>query len=143
MRGSLTSIAAGVVCALTATACQHLPAGLARYVVRGSSARAPTNSQLASQYGCSSAQVQQNWKRAALAVARPGTPMCDVIGRYGEPVSVSASTSADMRLVSMIHRQADGRYYNATYVYYVDTKVNRRLRRPVAAWVVERVTVTR
>jgi len=69
--------------------------------------------------------------------------MCSVIGRYGDPISVTKNTIADMQLVSMLHRQANGRYYSATFVYYSDTKVNRQLNRPIEKWLVDRVTVTK
>jgi hypothetical protein len=98
---------------------------------------------LASQYGCTAEQVTANWQGARLALARPGTPICSVLGRYGDPISVSKSAVADMQLVSMLHRQPNGRYYNATFVYYADTKVNRRLNRPIGRWIVDRVSATR
>jgi hypothetical protein len=87
--------------------------------------------------------VAANWQTARLAIARPGTPICSVLGRYGEPVSVTKNSAADMQLVSMLHRQPDGRFYNATFVYYADTKVNRQLKRPIGRWIVDRVTASR
>ena len=145
MREGMNRIATAAVCAVVLAGCSMLPGrgDNSRYAVRGSSARAPTVNELAPKYGCSPAQISENWQRARLAVARPGTPICDVLGRYGEPVSVSASRAPDMQLVSMLHRQPSGRYYSATFVYYSDSKVNRQLRRPVGKWVVERVTTSR
>lgn len=113
------------------------------YSVRPAASRAPSSASLASQYGCTAEQVSTNWQTARLAIASPGTPICKVLGRYGDPVSVSKSHVADMQLLSMLHRQANGRYYNATFVYYEDTKVNRQLKRPIGRWVVDRVTATR
>jgi hypothetical protein len=112
-------------------------------VVRGASTAAPTVNELGSRYGCDAAQVDENWRKQAFSIAPPGTPLCRVLGRYGQPVSVTTSSIADMQLLSMLHRQANGRYYSATFVYYADTKVNRQLKRPIGRWVVERVTVTR
>jgi len=99
--------------------------------------------ELGSRYGCTAAQVEDNWRRYPFSIARSGTPICNVLGRYGEPISVTVSNVANMQLVSMLHRQPSGRYYNATFVYYADTKVNRQLKRPVGKWLVERVTATR
>ena len=112
-------------------------------VVRPASTGAPTVNELSARYGCDAAQVADNWRKQALAIAPPGTPICSVLGRYGQPVSVTTSSIADMELLSLLHRQPNGRYYNATFVYYTDTRVNRQLKRPVGRWVVERVTVTR
>ena len=78
-----------------------------------------------------------------MTLARRGTPICSVLGRYGDPITVSKNTVADMQLVSMLHRQPNGRYYSATFVYYEDTKVNRQLNRPVGKWLVDRVSATR
>jgi hypothetical protein len=113
------------------------------YSVRPAASSAPSNASLASQYGCTVQQVSANWQTARLAIASPGTPICRVLGRYGDPISVSKSHVADMQLLSMLHRQANGRYYNATFVYYEDTKVNRQLKRPIGRWIVDRVTATR
>jgi hypothetical protein len=113
------------------------------FAVKPAASRAPSTATLASQYGCTAEQVAANWQSARLAIARPGTPICSVLGRYGEPVSVTKNAIADMRLVSMLHRQDNGRYYNATFVYYDDTKVNRQLKRPIGRWIVDRVTATR
>lgn len=113
------------------------------YSVRPAASRAPSAATLASQYGCTAEQVAGNWQTARLTIAQPGTPICRVLGRYGDPVSVSKSSVADMQLVSMLHREANGRYYNATFVYYADTKANRKLNRPIGRWVVERVTASR
>jgi hypothetical protein len=138
-------IATVAVCVVAITGCSLLPGrrGNSRFAVRGSSARAPSVGELAPKYGCSAAQIAENWERARLAIARPGTPICSVLGRYGEPVSVTTNRAADMELLSVLHRQPNGRYYNATFVYYADTRVNRQLRRPVGQWVVERVTASR
>jgi len=111
----------------------------------GSGARTSASSvgELGSRYGCTAAQVEDNWRRYPFSIARSGTPICNVLGRYGEPISVTVSNVANMQLVSMLHRQPSGRYYNATFVFYADTKVNRQLKRPVGKWLVERVTATR
>ena len=145
MRMNRKKIATAAICTVALAGCSLLPGhrGNSRYAVRGSSTRAPTVGELASRYGCTSAQLAENWQRARLAVARQGTPICSVLGRYGEPVSVTGSRAPDMELVSMLHRQPNGRYYTATFVYYTDSKVNRQLRRPVGKWVVERVTTSR
>jgi hypothetical protein len=136
---------------LMATACVCVSAGCSRlrrvdlpsFGIRPSASRTPSAASLASQYGCTAQQVAANWQTAHLSIARPGTPICSVIGRYGDPISVSRNATSGMQLVSMLHRQQDGRYYNATFVYYADTKVNRQLNRPVGRWIVERITVTR
>src|SRR2546430_1867237 len=72
----------------------------------------PSAASLASQYGCNTEQVAANRQTARLTIAQPGTPICSVLGRYGDPISVSKSNIADMQLVSMLHREANGRYYN-------------------------------
>ena len=113
------------------------------FSVKPAASRPPSTASLASQYGCTAQQVAANGQRAHLAIARPGTPICDVLGRYGEPVSVTRNDAADMQLVSMLHREPNGRYYNATFVYYADTKVNRQLNRPIGRWIVDRVTASR
>ena len=134
----------GAACVFTVSACSRFRHESApSYSVRPAASRAPTAATLASQYGCTTDQVTGNWRTARLAVAAPGTPMCRVLGRYGDPISVSKSNVADMQLVSMLHRSSNGRYYNATFVYYSDTKMNRQLKRPIGMWVVERVTATR
>lgn len=145
MRRMMKRTATAAACVVALAGCSLLPGhrGSSRYAVRGSSTRAPTVNELAPKYGCTAAQIADNWQRSRLAVARPGTPICSVLGRYGEPVSVTTNRAAEMQLVSMLHRQPDGRYYSATFVYYPDSKVNRQLRRPVGRWVVERVTTTR
>lgn len=116
---------------------------LPSFALKPAASRPPSTASLASQYGCTTQQLAANAQRAHLAIARPGTPICDVLGRYGEPVSVTRNTAADMELVSMLHREPNGRYYNATFVYYADTKVNRQLKRPVGKWIVDRVTASR
>ena len=137
-------IATIAVCIVALTGCSSLGSKAGRlFAVRGSSARVPTVNELTAKYGCSATQVTSNWQRARLSIARPGTPICDVLGRYGEPVSVRNSSATGMQLVSMLHRQPNGRYYNATFVYYADTPANRQLRRPIGRWVVERVTTSR
>lgn len=117
--------------------------GVPGFAVKPAASRPPSTATLASQYGCTAEQVAANWQTARLAIARPGTPICSVLGRYGEPVSVTRNSASDMQLVSMLHRQPNGRYYNATFVYYDDTKVNRQLKRPIGHWIVDRVTATR
>jgi hypothetical protein len=113
------------------------------YAVRPAASRPPSTATLSSHYACTAEQLAANWRNAPLAIARPGTPICSVLGRYGDPVSVTKNAIADMQLVSMLHREANGRYYNATFVYYADTKVNRQLKRPIGRWIVDRVTASR
>jgi len=113
------------------------------FAVKPAASRPPSTVTLASQYGCTAQQVTANWQSARLTIAPPGTPICSVLGRYGEPVSVTRNATAGMQLVSMLHRQPNGRYYNATFVYYDDTKLNRQLKRPIGRWIVDRVTATR
>ena len=113
------------------------------FAVKPAASRPPTTATLASQYGCTAQQLAANWQTARLTIAPPGTPICSVLGRYGEPVSVTRNAVADMQLVSMLHRQPNGRYYNATFVYYADTKANRQLKRPIGRWIVDRVTASR
>ena len=121
---------------------RHAP-GMPSFGVKPAASRPPSTATLASQYGCTAEQLAANWQTMPLAIAPAGTPICSVLGRYGEPLSVSRSAAADMQLVSMLHRQPNGRYYNATFVYYADTKVNRKLKRPIGRWIVDRVTATR
>ena len=118
-------------------------ASMPDFGVKPAASRPPSTATLASQYGCTAQQLAANWQTARLTIAPPGTPICSVLGRYGEPVSVTRNAVADMQLVSMLHRQPNGRYYNATFVYYADTKVNRQLKRPIGRWIVDRVTATR
>ena len=138
-------LAVGATCAASLTACARFrhSSGSPSYSVRPAASRAPRTADIASQYGCTSQQVAANWQTARLAIARAGAPICSVLGRYGDPISVSKSTIADMHLVSMLHREPGGRYINATFVYYDDTKVNRQLKRPIGRWVVDRITTTR
>jgi len=137
-------VSLATACILGAAACsrfRHQPSP--SYSVRPAASRAPSASTLATQYGCTADQVAANWQTARLSIAQPGTPICRVLGRYGDPISVSKSNVADMQLVSMLHRESNGRYYNATFVYYADTKTNRKLNRPVGRWIVDRVTASR
>jgi hypothetical protein len=145
MRRISLLLAVGAACAVPLTACArfHHSTGGPLYSVRPAASRAPKTADIASQYGCTPEQIAANWQTARLAIARPGTPICTVLGRYGDPVSVSKSAIADMHLVSMLHREPNGRYINATFVFYDDTKVNRKLKRPVGRWIVDRITVTR
>jgi hypothetical protein len=144
MRSISQLLTAGAVCAAALAGCARLRhLGGSRFDVRPAASQPPKAADLASQYGCSSDQVAANRQTTRLTLARPGTPICTVLGRYGDPISVSKSTIADMQLVSMLHRQPNGRYINATFVYYDDTKVNRQLNRPVGKWIVDRITATR
>ena len=135
----------GAVCLFALAACSHFRRQDTSYGVTpaASSSRGPSAAGIASQYGCTAEQVAANWQTERLTLARPGTPICNVLGRYGDPISVSKNSIADMQLVSMLHRQPNGRYYSATYVFYEDTKVNRQLNRPVGKWLVDRVTATK
>jgi hypothetical protein len=136
-------LAVGAACAGVVTACSHLPhLGGSRYDQPDAS-KPPKATDVASEYGCSPERVAANRNTSRLTLARAGTPICDVLGRYGDPISVSRSAIADMQLVSMLHREPNGRYINATFVYYDDTKVNRQLKRPVGKWIVDRITATR
>jgi hypothetical protein len=143
MRRISLVLALGAIVAIPACARFRHLGGSPSYSVRPAAGRAPSTADVASQYGCTAEQVAANWRSARLALARPGTPICSVLGRYGDPVSVSKNSIADMRLVSMLHREPNGRYINATFVYYDDTKVNRQLKRPIGRWIVDRVTATR
>jgi len=144
MRPYLRTFSLGTACLIGLAACSHLRRqDSSRYGVTPAGSTAATAARLANQYGCTPEQVAANWQSARLELARPGTPMCSVLGRYGDPISVSKNTIAEMELVSMLHRQPNGRYYNATFVYYMDTKVNRQLNRPVGKWLVDRVSATR
>jgi len=140
----IRTLSLSAACLLGLAACSRLHRqNSTNYSVTPAGSSGPTAAKLANQYGCTAEQVSANWQSARLELARSGTPMCSVLGRYGDPISVNKNTIADMQLVSMLHRQPNGRYYNATYVYYTDTKVNRQLNRPVGKWLVDRVTATR
>lgn len=144
MRHLVSTVLLVAACAAGLAGCSRLRhADLPSFGIRPAASRAPSAATLGSEYGCSAAQIAANRRTSRLAVAQPGTPICSVIGRYGDPVSVSKNGTAGMQLVSMLHREPDGRYYNATFVYYADTNINRQLKRPVGRWIVERVTVTR
>ena len=104
--------------------------------------RVPRAEELARSYGCRADVVAANLRQVRVTPAKVGTPMCNVLGTYGDPISVSSTKVADMQLVSMLHHP-DTRYVSVTYVYYVDTKVNRKLGRPVGNWLVQRVSVSR
>jgi hypothetical protein len=110
--------------------------------VKAVSTKVPRAEELAKSYGCKSEVVAANLKRRSATPAKVGAPMCSVLGIYGDPISVSSTKVADMQLVSMLHRP-DTRYVSVTYVYYADTKVNRKLGRPVGAWLVQRFSVSR
>lgn len=144
MRQSIRTIAFATVAVISLAACSHLHRqDSSAYSVTPAGSNAPTAARLAGDYGCTAQQVADNWQVARLELARPGTPICKVLGRYGDPVSVSKNSIANMQLVSMLHRQPNGRFYNATFVYYDDNKINRELNRPVGKWLVDRVTSTR
>lgn len=143
MRRISTMLATGATCAVALTACSHLPRFGGPFGIRPAASEPPKAADLASQYGCTPEQLAANRQSARLTLARSGTPICSVLGRYGDPISVSRSRVADMQLVSMLHREPNGRYINATFVYYDDTAVNRQLHRPVGRWIVDRVTATR
>ena len=144
MRHIAPIVTRATACIVFAAACSRFrQLSSPSYSVRPAASKPPSTATLASQYGCTAEQVAANWQTARLQIARSGTPICSVLGRYGEPLSVSKSSAADMQLVSMLHRQPNGRYYNATFVYYADSKVNRQLNRPIGRWIVDRVTATR
>jgi hypothetical protein len=128
MRQSIRTIAFATVAVISLAACSHLHRqDSSAYSVTPAGSNAPTAARLAGDYGCTAQQVADNWQVARLELARPGTPIC----------------IANMQLVSMLHRQPNGRFYNATFVYYDDNKINRELNRPVGKWLVDRVTSTR
>lgn len=145
MRRISLVLAVGAACAVSLTACAHFrhTSGIPFFSVKPAASRPPRTADIASQYGCTQEQLATNSQHAHLVLARPGTPICSVLGRYGDPVSVSKSSIADMQLVSMLHREPNGHYINATFVYYEDTKVNRQLKRPIGRWIVDLVTTTR
>lgn len=145
MRRISLVLAVGAACAASVTGCAHFhrTSGVPFFSVKPAASRPPRAADIANEYGCTPEQLAANWQHAKLALARPGTPICSVLGRYGDPVSVSKSAIADMHLLSMLHRESNGRYINATFVFYDDTKVNRQLHRPIGKWVVDRVTATR
>jgi hypothetical protein len=64
--------------------------------------------------------------------------MCSVLGRYGDPISVSN----DRRYAARLDAPPLFCYYNDVRVLR-DTKVNRELKRPIGKWLVDRVTSTR
>ncbi|HEY7235325.1 MAG TPA: hypothetical protein VH539_14325 [Gemmatimonadaceae bacterium] len=144
MRHSIRTSTLAAACFIGLVACSHFRRQQpTAYDVTPAGTTMPTAIRIAHDYGCSAEQIESNWHTSKLEMAKPGTPMCSVLGRYGDPISVSKNTIADMQLVSMLHRQPNGRYYNATFVYYADTKVNRELKRPVGKWLVDRVSATR
>src|SRR4051794_29263359 len=123
--------------------CSRFRHGVPSFAVKPAASRPPSTATLASQYGCTNEQLAANWQTARLAIARAGTPICSVLGRYGEPASVTKNAIADMQFVSMLPPQPTGRYYNPPFVYYDDPKVNRQLKRPIGRWIVDRVTASR
>ena len=144
MHHFIRTLSVGAACVISLAACSHFRhQDTTYYGVTPAGSGASTAARLAGDYGCTAEQVAANWQSARLELARPGTPICSVLGRYGDPISVSKNNIANMQLVSMLHRQPNGRYYNATFVYYDDTKVNRQLNRPIGKWLVDRVSVTR
>lgn len=92
--------------------------------------------EMASKYGCTWAQVQANWKSRRMAPAQPGEALCNVLGRYGQPYSVSTRRANDMQILSLQYRPS-GRPVNVVAVQYEDTPVNRKIRRQVAVWKVQ------
>ncbi len=97
---------------------------------------APTSKELAEQYGCSPAVVDNNWRLHRYAPVTRGTPLCATLGRYGDPVSVHSQSVAGMELLSLLHRPS-GRYVDVTFVHYDNTPTNRELHRPIGGWVVQ------
>jgi len=144
MRHFIRTLSLATATFLSLAACSHFHhSNTTVYDVTPAGSTGSTVARLAGDYGCTAQQVAANWQNARLELARSGTPMCSVLGRYGDPISVSKNNIANMQLVSMLHREPNGRYYNATFVYYEDNKVNRELNRPVGKWLVDRVTTTR
>ena len=103
---------------------------------------APRAAELAERYGCTGAV--QSSARARRTTVRPGTPMCDALQQFGDPLSVSTNEVAGMKMVSMLHRPATGnRYVSVVYVYYEDTPQNREIKRPIGHWIVQSVRAGR
>ncbi|HZI41515.1 MAG TPA: hypothetical protein VFD67_07410 [Gemmatimonadaceae bacterium] len=144
MRQFIERLSLSTACVIALAACSHFRhQNTTTYDVTPAGSSSGSAARLASEYGCTAGQVTSNWQSARLEIAKPGTPICNVLGRYGDPISVSKNAIADMQLVSMLHREPNGRYYNATFVYYADTKVNRQLNRPIGKWIVDRVSATK
>jgi hypothetical protein len=97
--------------------------------------------EMATRYGCTWEQVQANWKQRRMQPAKIGEPLCTVLGRYGQPFSVSARRVADMQLLSLQYK-VNGRYTNIVAVQYDDTPTNRKLRRRTGEWVVQSATTS-
>jgi hypothetical protein len=91
---------------------------------------------MATKYGCTWSQVQLNWKSRRMTAASVGEPLCNVLGRYGQPFSVSTRRASDMQILSLQYRPS-GRNVNLIAVHYDDTPVNRKLRRRVGTWTVQ------
>lgn len=116
------------------------PAGNSRGSAATSSVPGVTP-EMATRYGCSWQQVEANWKTRRMQLARPGEPLCMVLGRYGQPFSVSSRRAQDMQILSLQYR-VNGRYTSIVAVQYDDTPVNRKLKRPTTGWVVRSATTS-
>jgi hypothetical protein len=97
---------------------------------------APSVSELAERYKCSEKAIEANRKTHWMEPVKQGTPACDAIGRYGEPVGITTQHTAGMQLVSLLH-STEGRYVSVTLVGYDDTPANRKLKRPIGTWMVD------
>lgn len=109
---------------------------------RGNSSVPGVTPKLAERYGCSWSAVESNWNSSRMAPARPGMPLCAVLGRYGAPFTTGANTARGMKLLSLQYHPAK-QYIRLVAARYEDTKVNRSLHRPVGLWVVQSFSVTR
>ena len=96
----------------------------------------PSVSALAERYGCSDKSIEANRKNSWMMPVKVGTPACDALGRYGEPVGITAQHKGGMQLVSVLH-STEGRYVSLTLVSYDDTPANRKLKRPIGTWTVD------
>ena len=97
---------------------------------------APSVSQLANRYGCTDQSIEANRKSNWMVPVKLGTPACDALGRYGEPVGITTQHKAGMQLVSVLH-STEGKYVSLTLVSYDDTPANRKLKRPIGTWLVD------
>src|SRR3954469_4588093 len=118
--------AIATVALLTASGCSLLHRGSAEHSASatGFDRRAAEKSsvpgvtpEMANHYGCTWQQVEANWKQHRMQAARPGEDLCTVLGRYGQPFSVSSHRASDMQLLSLQYR-VNGRYTNIVAVQY-------------------------
>jgi hypothetical protein len=96
----------------------------------------------AEQYGCPWATIEANWNTYRMAPVAAGAPLCSALGRYGKPFSTGTRASTGMSTLSLQYHPND-RYITVIAVRYDDTKVNRQLKRPVGAWLVQSYSVSK